>query len=80
LGVDNFGLQILEVRVVEGESPFERSIGHAFLALEQVEYLGEYFIERHGRPLYTGAASSTSTFLSGDMQRGAISQTGRHTR
>jgi hypothetical protein len=47
LGVDEFGLQILKVLVVEFEASFECPIGHAPLALEEVEYMGQDFIKRH---------------------------------
>ena len=40
LRLDEFGLEILEVVVVEVEAPFERPIGHPPLALQQVEHTG----------------------------------------
>ena len=39
LGVDGFGLEILEVLVVERKASFERPIGHASLVPEEVEDL-----------------------------------------
>jgi len=47
LGVNEFGLEILDVAVVEVEAAFERPIGDAPLALEQVEDLGQDVIIRH---------------------------------
>ena len=40
LGVDELGLEILEVLVVERKASFERPIGHASLVPEEVEDLG----------------------------------------
>jgi antitoxin component of MazEF toxin-antitoxin module len=47
LGVDDLGLEILEVLVVERKASFERPIGHTSLVLEQVENLGHDFVKRH---------------------------------
>src|SRR5215475_3926217 len=47
LGVDEFGLEVFEVLIVEPKAAFERPIGHASLALQQVEDLGQDFVKRH---------------------------------
>jgi hypothetical protein len=48
--VEEFILEVVEVVVIEVEASFERTIGDAALALEEVEYLGENLIEGHRRP------------------------------
>jgi hypothetical protein len=48
LGVDEFGLQVIEIRLIQGKTALERSIGDTALALEEREHLREYVIKRHG--------------------------------
>src|SRR5882724_4861962 len=50
LGVNEFGLEILQVLVVEVEAAFERPIGDPSLALEQIAGLGEDLVECHDYP------------------------------
>jgi hypothetical protein len=47
LGIDELGLQILEVFVIQIEPAFERSIGHTLFALEQLARLCQDLIEGH---------------------------------
>jgi hypothetical protein len=50
LGIDELDFEVLQILIVEVEAPFERSIGYAPLALEQVEHLGQDVIKRHRLP------------------------------
>ncbi len=50
LGLDDLRLQVFEVVVIKCEAALERAIGDAPLALEEVERLGEDFVERHLLP------------------------------
>jgi len=47
-GVDEFLLDVLQVRVIEVKPSFQRTIGDPFFSLEQFEDLGEHLIEGHG--------------------------------
>src|SRR5262245_1757995 len=47
LGFNEFGFEILDILVVEGEPALECPIGHASLAPEQLAYLGQDFIKCH---------------------------------
>jgi hypothetical protein len=48
--VDNFGLEIGEVGIVEVELPLEGPIRHPATALEHLEHLLEDLIKRHEQP------------------------------
>jgi hypothetical protein len=50
--VDEFVFHILQVMVIQIESPFQCPIRYPFLTLEQFEYLGEDVIEGHGVTLH----------------------------
>jgi hypothetical protein len=40
LGLDEFGLEVFDIRLVQGKLPLEGTIRHAPLALEQGDHLG----------------------------------------
>jgi hypothetical protein len=40
LGLDEFGLEVLDIRLIQGKLPLEGPIRHAPLALEQSDHLG----------------------------------------
>jgi hypothetical protein len=51
------GFEILQVVVVKAEPAFERPIGHASLALEQIEGLGKDLVKCHNRSSPTGISA-----------------------
>jgi hypothetical protein len=49
LGLDEFGLEVLDIRLIQGKLPLEGTIRHAPLALEQSDYLGQHIVKVHAR-------------------------------
>jgi hypothetical protein len=49
-GLDDFVLEGLEMIVVQPEPDLDRPIGEPSLALQQIEYLCEDLVKRHGHP------------------------------
>ena len=47
LGFDKLSLDIFQVRIIEVKSSFEGTIGYPSLAFEEVDDLGENFVEGH---------------------------------
>jgi hypothetical protein len=45
--LDDLGLQIFQVVVIEGKPSLQGPVGHPAFALEEVEDLPQDFIERH---------------------------------
>src|SRR5437899_298823 len=50
MGKEEFFLQVFQRRIVEIELPFERAVGSALTAPEQVNNLVEYGIKTHSSP------------------------------
>jgi hypothetical protein len=50
LGIDEFVLEGLQEVVVQLEAGFESAVREPPLALEQIVYLGQEFVEGHGFP------------------------------
>ena len=68
-GLDDLFLQGFEMIIVQRKPHFERAIGQALLALEQLEHLGEDSVEGHGRssnPLALAKDSQCSSRWNGD--------------
>lgn len=49
--LDDFGLQILQVRIIKPKLPLESPIRDPLMTLEECEYLIEYCIEVHTQSL-----------------------------
>jgi hypothetical protein len=49
LGLDEFGLEVLDIGLIQSKLPLEGTIGHTPVALEQGNHLGQHVVKVHKR-------------------------------
>src|SRR5262245_28817290 len=64
LSVNQFFLEDIEVLVIQIEAHLQGAIGHPSLAFEEVDDLGEHFIEGHKRPSVDSSSRALASFRS----------------
>ena len=79
MGKEEFVLQVFQRRIIEIELPFERAVGSALTAAEQVNHLVEYSIKIH-LPSPQPSCEGTSWCDGASYQNPAEVSTGRYRR